>query len=81
MTTQDFMLTLFCQIDDQMAAVPKRPDAKLYPSEVVTRAVLLAIKGVGTRALYRWLLRDYPACFPHVPHIPHPASHDQEHFF
>ena len=27
MTTQDFMLTLFCQIDDQMAQVPKRPDA------------------------------------------------------
>jgi hypothetical protein len=34
MTTQDFILTLFCQIDDQMAGVPKRTDAKLYPSEV-----------------------------------------------
>jgi hypothetical protein len=67
MTTQDFMLTLCCQIDDQMAAVPTRPDAKLYPSEVVTRAVLLAITGVGTRALYRWWRRDDPACFPPVP--------------
>ena len=67
MTTQDFILTLFCQVDDQMAAVPKRPDAKLYPSEVVTLALLFAIKGVGTRAFYRWLLRDYQACFPHVP--------------
>ena len=67
MTTQDFILTLFCQVDDQMAAVPKRPDAKLYPSEVVTLALLFAIKGVGTRAFYRWLMRDYQAWFPHVP--------------
>ena len=67
MTTQDFILTLFCQIDDQMAAVPRRPDAKLYPSEVVTLALLFAIKGVGTRAFYRWLMRDCQACFPHLP--------------
>jgi hypothetical protein len=67
MTTQDFIMTLFCQVDDQMAAVPKRPDAKLYPSEVVTLALLFAIKGVGTRAFYRWLIRDYQAWFPHVP--------------
>jgi hypothetical protein len=67
MTTQDFILTLCCQIDAQMAAVPKRPDAKLYPSEVVTLALLCASKGVGTRAFYRWLLRDDQACFPHVP--------------
>jgi hypothetical protein len=67
MTTQDYILTLFCQIDDQMASGPKRSDAKLYPSAVVTLALLFAIKGVGTRALYRWLLRDYQAWFPHVP--------------
>ena len=67
MTTQDFILTLFCQIDAQMAAIPKRPDAKLHPSEVVTLALLFAIKGVGTRAFYRWLWRDYHAWFPHVP--------------
>jgi len=52
------MLTRFCQVDDQMAAGPKRPDAKLYPSEVVTLALLFAITGVGTRAFYRWLIRD-----------------------
>jgi len=61
------MLTLVCQIDDQMAKVPKRPDAQLYPSEVVTLALLFAIKGVGTRAFYRWLRRDYQAWFPHGP--------------
>src|SRR5215475_5390732 len=67
MTTQDLILTLFYQIDDEMAEWPKRLDAKLYPSEVVTLALLFAIKGVGTRVFYRWLLRDYQAWFPHVP--------------
>jgi hypothetical protein len=67
MTTQDFIIALFCQVDDQMTDVPKRPDAKLYPSEVVTLALLFAIKGVGGRAFYRWLQRDYAAWFPQVP--------------
>jgi hypothetical protein len=67
MTTQDFMLALFCQVDREMPAVPKRPDAKLSPSEVVTLALLFAFKGVGTRAFSRWLTRDYQALFPQVP--------------
>jgi hypothetical protein len=67
MTTQDFMLTLFCQIDDHMAGVPKRADAQLSPREVVTLALLFAIKGVGTRAFDRWLRRDYQAWFPQIP--------------
>ena len=55
MTTQDFIIALFCAVDQEMLDIPKRPDAKLYPSEVVTMALLFAIKGVGTRAFYRWL--------------------------
>src|SRR5262249_28481268 len=45
----------------------KHPDAKLYPSEVVTLALLYAIKGGGMRAFYRWLTRDYQPLFPQVP--------------
>lgn len=67
MTTEDFIITLFCQVDDQMTDVSKRPDAKLFPSEVVTLALLFAIKGRGGRAFYRWLRRDYHALFPQVP--------------
>jgi hypothetical protein len=67
MTTQDFMLNLFGQIDAQRAAMPTRPDAKLHPSEGVTLALLFAIKGVGTRAFYRWLWRDDHAWLPQVP--------------
>jgi hypothetical protein len=50
-----------------MTDVPKRPNAKLSPSEVVTLALLFAIKGVGGRAFYCWLKRDYAAWFPQMP--------------
>ncbi len=67
MSTVDVITALFCRIDDQMQAVPKHPQAKLYPSEVVTVALLFALKGGGTRPFYRWLVRDYRPLFPHVP--------------
>lgn len=41
--------------------------AALYPSEVVTLALLFALKGSGNRAFYRWLARDYHHLFPHLP--------------
>ena len=53
MTTQEFIMARFCHVDQEMVDVPKRADAKLYPSEVVTLALLLAIKGGGPRAFYR----------------------------
>ena len=67
MTTVDFITSLFCRVDDAMTAVPKHPQAKLYPSEVVTVALLFALKGVGDRPFYRWLERDYRPLFPHLP--------------
>jgi hypothetical protein len=50
-----------------MLEVPKHPEAKLYPSEVVTLALLFAIKGGGMRVFYLWLTRDYLVLFPQVP--------------
>jgi hypothetical protein len=47
MTTEDFIIELFCRIDDAMKGVPKHSQSKLYPSEIVTLAILFAIKGVG----------------------------------
>jgi hypothetical protein len=67
MTTVDFIIDLFCRVDDAMTDVPKHRQAKLAPSEVVTLAVLFALKGVGTRAYWRWLTRDYRPLFPHLP--------------
>ena len=67
MTTEDFITMLFCRVDDGMHEVPKHPLAALYPSEVVTLGILFALKGVGERAFYRWLSRDYRALFPRLP--------------
>lgn len=64
MTTEDFITELFCRIDDQMKDITKHPQANLFPSEVVTLAVLFALKGVGDRAFYRWIARDYRPLFP-----------------
>ena len=52
MTTQDFIIALFYAVDQEMLEVPKHPEATLYPSEVVTLALVFAIKGGGTRAFY-----------------------------
>jgi hypothetical protein len=58
MTTPDFIIALFYAVDQEMLDVPKYPEAKLSPSEVVTLALLFAVKGGGMRAFYRWLTRD-----------------------
>jgi hypothetical protein len=67
MTTSEFIIELFCRIDETMREVPKHPQASLYPSEVVTLAFMCAIKGVGNRAFYRWLQRDGREYFPYLP--------------
>jgi len=67
MTTQDCIIALFYAVDQEMLDVPKRPDATLYPSAVVTLALLHAITGGGTRAFSRWLTRAYWPLFPQVP--------------
>src|SRR5712691_8659670 len=36
MTTVDFITALFYEVDEQMGAIPKHPEARLWPSEVVT---------------------------------------------
>jgi hypothetical protein len=68
MNTEDFIIDLFCRVDDQMLDAEKHPQAALFPSEVVTVALLFALKGVGNRAFYRWLKRDYGSLFPRLPH-------------
>ena len=67
MSTVDFITTLFYEVDEQMRAIPKHPEARLWPSEVVTLGLLHALKGGGNRAFYRWLTRDYRPLFPQLP--------------
>jgi len=66
MTTVDFITELFCRVDEQIKS-PKHNQAKLYPSEVVTLALLYALKGSGQRGFWRWLVRDYRPLFPNLP--------------
>lgn len=65
--TEDFIIDLFCQIDNQMGDQPKDPQAKLYPSEMVTLDVLFALKGDSESGFYRWVKRDYGQLFPKLP--------------
>ncbi len=67
MTTEEVIYELFCRVDDAMANMHKHPQASLYSSEIVTLAFLFALKGVGNRAFYRWLKRDWLPLFPHLP--------------
>ncbi len=64
MTTVDFATHLFCLVDDKMTDIPKHPQSKLYPSELV---MLFALKGVNFSAFYRWLKRDYQELFHEIP--------------
>lgn len=70
MTTVDFITELFARVDDELNEQRrnrKHRQAKLYPSEVITLALLFALKGVGNRPFYRWLERDYKPLFPRLP--------------
>jgi hypothetical protein len=67
MTTVDFISELFYRVDNTLPEAKKHSQANLFPSEVVTLAILFALKGVGNRAFYRWLIRDYRPLFPKLP--------------
>ncbi|MHB8628012.1 MAG: hypothetical protein ACYDBJ_14485 [Aggregatilineales bacterium] len=59
MTTEDLIRAIFCEIDGRMLGIAKHPQAKLWPSELVTIGVLAALKGGHFRVFYRWLKGDY----------------------
>lgn len=67
MTTEDIIIHIFYQVDEQLPPLPKHSQAKLYPSELVTIGILFALKGSHFRAFYRWLKRDYDALFAGLP--------------
>jgi hypothetical protein len=64
MTTEEFITALFSEVDEQLRTIPKHPEARLWPSEVVTLGLLHALKGVGNRPCSRWLTRDSRPLFP-----------------
>lgn len=67
MTTEEFITELFYLADEKLKNQPQHRQAKLALSEVVTLALLFALKGASTRHFYRWLKRDYLPMFPNLP--------------
>ena len=49
MMTVEFITALFYEVDELLRAIPKHPEAHLWPSEVVTLGLPHALKGVGNR--------------------------------
>jgi hypothetical protein len=62
-----FIVRLFCLVDDRLGPRPKHPQARLWPSELVTLGLLFALRGGSFRAFYRWLERDHGALFGRLP--------------
>jgi hypothetical protein len=67
MTNEEFIIQLFCQVDDEMVEVGKHSQAKLYPSEVVTIGLLYSLRGGYFRTFYRWLKDNYESLFAGLP--------------
>ena len=67
MTTESIIIGMFCRVADRLGPLPKDPQALLYPSEIVTIGLLLALKGQGQRTFYRWFSRDWRHLFPRLP--------------
>ena len=67
MSTEDFITELYVKVHDLVKDVPKHSQASLYPCEVVTLAILFSLKGVGNRAFYRWVEKDWKTAFPGLP--------------
>ncbi len=67
MSTEDILLRLFWIVDQELADVKKRADARLYPSEIVTIGLMFALKGGKYRPFYRWLDANLRKWFPKLP--------------
>jgi hypothetical protein len=65
--TQDFVIRLLCLVDDRLGCRHKHPQARLWPSELVTLGLLFAVKGSAFRSFYRWLERDYADVYGRSP--------------
>jgi hypothetical protein len=53
MTTLDHVTELCYRVDDRMLDAEKHRQANLYPSEVVSLALLFVLNGIRARPLYR----------------------------
>jgi hypothetical protein len=69
MPTDEILIRLFLIVDERLGNIKKRPDAKLYASEIVTLGLLFSLKGGRYRAFYRWLAANFGQWFPKLPEV------------
>jgi hypothetical protein len=67
LTQEEFIAELFCRVDDALTDQQKDPRAKLWPAELVTIGILLALRGQSQRRFYVWLISNWRSLFPHLP--------------
>ncbi len=67
MVTEDFIIELFVKVDTRMSDVQRHPQSRLWPGEIVTLAILYALKAKGERAFYRWAEGELLPLFPDLP--------------
>ena len=69
MTIEDFTTELFCCVDDKLSQRGKNgkhSQAKLYPSEVVTIAMLFALKGREQSSLLSLDSKQFQTLIPKI---------------
>jgi hypothetical protein len=66
-TQENFIIELFCRVDDLLPNEPEHQQAKLSLSELVTLGLLFALKGTSQHAFYRWLRQNWDGLFPALP--------------
>ena len=64
MTQENFIIELFCRVDDMLPKTQEHLQAKLSLSELVTLGLLFALKGSSQHAFYRWLKQNWLDLFP-----------------
>ena len=67
MTQENFIIELFCRVDDMLPKTQEHLQAKLSMSELVTLGLLFALKGTSQHAFYRWVKQNWTDLFPALP--------------
>jgi hypothetical protein len=64
MSTVDFITALFYEVDEQLRAIPKHPEARLWPSAYSTEVCHPVRRKVATPSTSNLPLNPWEGCHP-----------------